>query len=378
MQLQKRSGVGAPAIRNKQPLPSMQASGEVIAQCIAPDLYRAQSLNSQRRQYTSSFMSESARKDLREGIEKGKDVTGLVRDAAESGIEFMGKAGSGARALQALPTYLAAAEHSMMDLARIKGSMEVAQRMERSSDAAASALTFMKPMVQETEGLLASQRQMAQTTRLLIAQYGGLAKSNPGKMALAVEDFISDFDPDLSVLKTGQKVVLPALKKTLFGVGAATAAWKTYEDSPAEGWAGKATHAGLSGGMALGADVAVSRLNPLVGLVDTAIKYGSKAFGEEAGKFGESITIGKWAEGTANVYFALGRAAWNLDSAPLDELHRQNISGQNGAVLQGWAMIGDLMGDGICATADWISNVSEDVNESVKWWSADGTSCNTP
>ena len=342
MQSQKRSSVGAPAIRNSQPLPSMQATGQAIAQCIAPDLYRAQSLNSQRRQYASSFMSESARKDLREGIEVGKDVSGLARDAVESGIEIMEKAGTGARALKALPIYMAAAEHSMRDLARIRGSIEVARRIEGASDAAASALVFMKPMVQETEGLLSSQRQLAQTTNSLVAQYGGLAKSNPGKMALAVEDFISRFDPDLSVLKTGQKVVLPALKKTLFGVGAATAAWKTYEDSPAKSQSGKATHAGLSGAMALGADVAVSRLNPLVGLADTAIKYGSKAFGEEAGKFGESITIGKWAEGSSNVYFALGRAAWNLDSAPLDDLHRQNISGQNGAVLQGWAMIGEI------------------------------------
>jgi hypothetical protein len=375
MQVQNRKSVAAPAIRYLHPLPSVQAAGQSIAQCIAPDLHRAQSLNGMRRQYTYSFMSKTARENLRKGLEVGKDVTGLAADAIGSGIEAMQKAGTGARALQALPLYMASAEQSLRDLARLKASTELARTVERSSEAAASALTFMRPMVMEAEGTLSRQRQMVQTTRLLVAEYGDIAQSNPGKVALAAEDLISRFDPGLSILRTGQKLAAsPALKGTLYGVGAATAAWTTYENSPATSAAGKATHAGMSGGMALGADLAVSRAYPLVALADTAIKYGSRAFGEEAGKFGESITIGKWAEGTANVYFALGRAAWNQDSAPLDELHRQNMSGQNGAVLQGWAMIGEAMGDGICAAADWMSNASEDFTESIKWWSAEGRS----
>ena len=80
------------------------------------------------------------------------------------------------------------------------------------------------------------------------------------------------------------------------------------------------------------------------------------------------------AASSAKLISGRTRAAWNQDSAPLDELHRQNMSGQSGAVLQGWAMIGEAMGDGICAAADWMSNASEDFTESIKWWSAEGRS----
>ena len=154
------------------------------------------------------------------------------------------------------------------------------------------------------------------------------------------------------------------------GVGGASAAWEAYEGSASTTKTGKWVNATAAGVLSTTADLVVGNINLAAALYDPVVKYGFAAVGHK--EFGDSISIGKWTQGTVNQYMGLGRAVWNHDSAPLNRLHAQNMSGANGRVLQGYAMLGEKIADAMDPVygkiVDWTASHPNRVVRSVCWW----------
>ncbi len=309
---------------------------------------------------------------------KGRDLVGNIKDAygnAEATFKSFKMADSAGRALNALPAHMKTSEQLLYDVARLKASRHLAQMASNcGSEAARSAMTFMAPMVSQAENLLANERTMIRGYNTLLNSAGDFARGNLSQAAIAIEQTLNKVPFGRKIIEKGGMLSNPVLNTVMTGVGGLTAGWKAYEKSSIENRTGKLASAALTGAMAVGTDAAValaSKTNPLISPIDPTIKYGSKMLGA-SDEQSESMTLGKWAEGTADIYSSIAHSMLSGDSVPLDRLHKANMSGQNGRVIQGWAMIGDslanLIDPAITKIVDWQHDVPQDYSKSKSWW----------
>lgn len=362
----------SPILLARKPLPPQSDAASEIFRRTSPELQMCLTTGSLASRLDTRLKSpEAGSKSLRK-LEYFKDAVGAGASVADIGkaVGRLGKeAGEGLTALKLLSVHLAAIRQMQLDQASLKAELLVAQIGAASnSDAARSAEVFLKPMLEESEYSLAQEGVAFQKYANAYSKYGEISESTAGKLALQAETIMSGSPVGRRLMQVGNALQSNVVSSGLIALGALTTAWQAYDKSPAKSQGGKLADATASGVVAGAVDVALKRY-PVVALADTALKYGGKYVGIQDP---EKYTIGRWAQGTVNVYMAFGRAIWMWDSAPLDELQRQNMSGENGAILQGYAMMGQKLGEAlypaISKVVDWTTDVSQRHTKSQSWW----------
>lgn len=361
--------VGAPNVHRPAAIPATQTAASAIHRTLAPNLHTARQMSS---------LSESLGVKI---AEAAKDAGGAL-DAVGGAGATTRLARAGGDALKAATRHMSAMGQIGRDVTRMTREVGLAEEAVRSfkSPAAASALVFMKPALAAAEGVYEQEKALWYGYLKLSQEYSVHSETGIGKFALGAEKIVSKSLIGRGLLETGGKILSNRwVDGGLKGVGAGIAAIKGYEDSVLKSRAGKAVSAATSGLLSLGTDVAMSKaalagkVHPAALLFDPAVKYGAQAIG--LGDAGDKITFGKWAEGTANVLSGIAGALWTGDSKPLDDVHARNMSGKNGMVLQGYAMLGEaiasssIVDSAMMKVADWIAGVPPDFTNSDTWWS---------
>lgn len=124
----------------------------------------------------------------------------------------------------------------------------------------------------------------------------------------------------------------------------------------------KVAGAGARGLIVAGSEFVV-KSNPLTGLLDAGI----------GAAFGKENKVSNYYDATGKMFSAYIDFAVSGDIEPLNNIHKINMSGENGMVLQGYAMIGEEL-----AQSGWvekafnfsdaiISNTSH-VEKTAKTW----------
>ncbi|MDR3497375.1 MAG: hypothetical protein P4L82_22505 [Ancalomicrobiaceae bacterium] len=362
----------APNLAMRKSLPAQPEAAKGIFLRTSPELQMSRSVGSLALRLNSAMARPSEREGLRGGLEVLKDVAGAgggLGDLGKRAGKIASEAGKGLRALQMMPIHLAAIRQLQLDQASLKAQLQVAQMgANGGSDAAQAATVFLQPMLDESEYALAHETGIFYQYESIYGEFGAVSESSAGKLAVQAEKIMGGSKVGRALMNAGDVLSSDGVANSLIALGALTTAWQAYDKSPAQSQGGKLGYATVSGGAAALVDLALKDY-PVVALADTALKYGGKYVGI---KDPEKYTIGRWAQGTINQYVYIGRAIWMWDSAPLNELQRQNMSGENGAIIQGYSMIGEKLGEAlypaVSKIVDWANDVSERHTKSQSWW----------
>jgi uncharacterized protein YodC (DUF2158 family) len=211
--------------------------------------------------------------------------------------------------------------------------------------------------------------------------YKGSSPSTLGRMAVAVENLMGKTTAGQKLLSSGKLLANPILLKSMTLIGGAASGIQAYHNSSSKSDEGKSVTAAMTASFVtskelyIGARVASGTLNPLALVYDPLVKYGGQAIGLDK-ETAEGLTVGKWFEGSGNMYAALAETLATGDAAPLDQVHADNMVGKYGKVIQGYAMIGDtisktpVMDKLTTDLADWWTGVPHDFRRSSTWWEA--------
>ena len=348
-----------------------------VARRVTPDLRSVQGL--------IAFSSLAAGAVGGMGVETAtliKDFGGAANSAAEvahRASELTGMRLSGERrALAAAATHARVAGQLGFDLVRARVAVAQAEEVVQhfKSSAAQSALTFMRPELGRLQAAFESERSV-QGKYLEIMRSLRSKSSSLGVLAHAAESTASKTMMGRSLLATGKLLIHPWVGKSLIVLGVGIAAIKGGSEAPTASNAWKAGY-GTAGGIAAGvSDIGLgqaARGNPLALFYDPAVKYGAKAMGY--GEAGDKLTIGTFFDNCSTNIFALTQGLTTGDTAPMSAVHKRNMEGAGSTVLQGYAMMGDMMSRSalvdaaMTRVADWSNNVPSDFRSSPSWWSA--------
>jgi hypothetical protein len=184
------------------------------------------------------------------------------------------------------------------------------------------------------------------------------ASAATAKAMLAVERRLQQSPFGKHILQTGRVLTNINVMRALDTFGAAADAFDAYEHSKNQSAPGKQINAQLGGYLSLGAARSgLTAADPVLGKV-----------------FGKANTVGSFYRGVADTISAYVDVAFKHDSDALNAVHKANMSGKYGSVLQGYAMIGDVISKSgwidnkISYAADRMSGVPKDFRTSLVWW----------
>jgi len=347
-------------------------AGEIARRAV-PTLHEVQQVLAVGRTMAAGAISAGALVDT--AVDVG-DIAGVLKDAAQSNK----RADGAARALQAASAHARVAGQLGFDLVRVRIEVSKAEAAVRTlkSPAAASALVFLQPSLRQAQSAFESERFFQRNFRDIAVKLQNGGRSAVGEAALAAEKLASKSVIGRGLLTFGRVLTKPLVANTLMAVGVGVASIKGYDEAPTQSERWKMGYGAAGGAVSWISDkgltvaVAAGRLNPAALLFDPAVKYGAKAFGEA--KLGDQLTIGSFYEGCSNTIISLTQALTTGDSAPMNEVHKQHMTGNGNKVMQGYSMLGDafsrtgLVDTALTKTADWYNDVPEDIRTSSSWW----------
>ena len=216
------------------------------------------------------------------------------------------------------------------DVSRIKREVLILEKVveHRGTQKAAAALREMKFALVAAEAKWQGERTTWNSYRRIAEEYKSARASEFGKRALALEDALKLTSGGRQLLDLGKLIPWNTIGKGLVVAGVGIALTEGVEEASARTVLGKAATGAMSGA----ASAMVNLANPAIGLADFAYK---KVTGDKVN------TLGNFYQATSNNIAALSESLLTRNSEPLNSAHKKAIQGQQGRVLQGWAMIGE-------------------------------------
>lgn len=336
-------------------LPSMQDSGAALHRFAGPEMAVWHSVHHTGLLIQRAFSTAEGRELVRKGAEYAKDAIERAEESVSVAAKVAGQAHKYGKGLNGVTLYGEQVKQIAQDIMRLKADYRAAEIVAAAGNKAAGSMqAFLKTPLQEAEAAL--QRE---TTVLLdyyrLAEHAGAGIS--GKLAMEGEKMLSKSALGRTIIGTEKLLKHSGLEQSLFVVGGLIASSNGWDKTKGVSQRGRVTATTLSAEAELG-----SYAMPAFGVSDFGIKVVGRAIGA-TDENTKSFTFSKWAEGTANTYFQLGRAVLHWDATPLSELHRANMMGENGRVLQGYAIIGAKFSNS--AVADYMMDGATNISNTV-------------
>jgi hypothetical protein len=370
-----KASAGVPNVNSSQHsflsnLPSMSDAGSALLHFAGPQMATWRSVDHTVGAIRSAFATPEGRELVRKGADSAKDSLGY----AKAGIDLLSRVASQehkyGKGIEGIALYGEHVKQIAQDAMRVKADYHMAEMAAAAGHkAAASMKVFLAEPLREMEAALqAETNTLFQYYRL--AESGGAGVSGKlGKLALAGEKLLGTSDLGKKIIGAKSWWRHSCMERSLLAAGAVMEASRVWDSTKGVSKRGRATAAAMSSAIGAGFDKAM----PELGVLDLGIKAVGKAAGAEE-KQVEGFTFQKWAQGTANQYFQVGRAIFHQNAAPLSELHRANMAGENGRVLQGYAMIGERLAHSTTMDAvmdyaiDATNAASKGYTKSLQWW----------
>ncbi len=306
-----------------------------------------------------------------ESISSAHAFASTIKDVGAEGAKLAARAGGFERAVEAAGRNARLAGQIGFDLVRQRVEYSRAQEIARvmKSPAAESALAFMKGPLLETEAAFAQTRSFQNGYRDLALR---LEPSFVGKSALAVERGAERLLGQ--GLMSRLKPILPKIGKFIGVTGIFVASIKGYQGAPTDSIAGKVAYGAGAGVMAFAVDKVIYK-NPVIALADASIVNYAKALGASK-EAAETLTISSFYDDSARIIGAYAHAIATRDTAPLDRVHKHNMSANANIVIRGYAQLGEaltrssLVDKAMTDVVDWMYDVPTEYRTSSSWWEA--------
>jgi hypothetical protein len=376
-----KAGMAAPAVIPSKPDVNPAAIAKSIARKIAPYLNEANQLHAVGGALINGATSAAAIAVF-EKTNEALGVLDATRQVLEGAARSTKRAQGAARALDAAAKHAKAAGQIGFDVVRLRVEVAKAEAAVKAlkSEAAASALVFMRPALQEAQAAFESERYFQKGYAEIAAKLKDGKSSALGEMAIAAEKLAEKSTIGRGLLATGKFLTSEGITKPLLVIGIGVAAIKGYQETTDKSVIWKTAGGAISGVTALakdggmGAAVAAGRMNPAALLFDPAVEHGARALGFK--DEGKKLTIGSFYEACNNSIYGLTKGALTGDSEALTKAHEANMSGNVSRIMQGYAMIGEAisrsaLGDtALTKLADATQGVPEEFRTSSSWWDA--------
>jgi len=360
-------------------LPSVSDAANALYRFATPEMHVWRSVN---HTLERAFFTEGGRESFRKGLESGKSGIEGASKSVGVAAEVASQAHKYGKALTGSIIYGEQIKQMAQDIMRLKADYRTAEIAAAAGHkAAASMQAFLHAPLREAEAALQRETTVLFDFYRLAEHSGAGITGRVAKLALAGEKMLGKSSLGRQIIKTNRIMKSPQLEHSLLAAGTVIEAWKGWDSTKGVSQSGRATAAAVWGAVTYGFDRSMGEL----GIIDLGVKHIGKAIGNAAGvepkvaeETLESMSFSKWKEGTANTYFQIGRAVLHWDASPLSDLHRANMKGENGRILQGYAMIGETISHS--AVADQLmdgaislsSTVSKGYTRSLQWWRSAG------
>ncbi len=362
----KKDVVQSAAVHTVAPMPNLHDVGASISRHISPDLHTVHGIVGA----TLSWMG-SAASLVGEHGEKTHKVLSPMHDAVEIGGEIAklaekaGHSADAAKALKMAPMHCRSMVQMGHDIARIKRDILIYEKLveHRGTQRAAALLPRMKSSLLAAESEWQRERSLWNGYRRISDKYGKITPTNIGKIALGVENTLGKSIIGRGLLQSG-RFIEEGFRHVAGGIaalGACVALVNGVKTSPAQTFAGKVADGALSGGASL-----MVQKNPYVGAMDFAIEH----------TVGDDFKIEKFYLGSVHSVTAFTEGFIRSDTVALSKAHEMSMRGDNGALIQGVAYIGDRIskstfGDSVITyAADFVKGVPREYRGSGKWWNS--------
>src|SRR5215216_1249695 len=362
------SGLKAPAIRKAPSLPNVEEAGRKMYAAAHASLWTAaqfKRVSDNAKEIVGGRLLDSA-KTVIDAVDKGSDINEAFEKFAKTGAYLNDLE---RRTVARLGIVTEVVKQYNLDIARADKDLVEAWYAKEylKSDAAASMMTFIK---QEARTLKAEAEPFKAQLRNLqncLSEIKGPVDKEFKKGIAKVVEVVEQSSIGKRIM-AGQKALSPILDKAGKAVDAlsvASAAYKTFSEDPTQ-TVGRRLIKGATAGLAVGVTEFGLKKNPVIAVADIAF--------EKIG--GEQNTIGHFYQSVGKVFNAYADAIIDDNAAPLSKFHQASMNGEHGAILKGYALIGESLAqtgwlDGLAeAYGDWKYKAPKDAQNSSMWHKA--------